>query len=65
MSTTCFRMHYAIPDAQVGVCKIAMFAFRCGFCDTDFHIDFTPKFCPNCGLYFAEEKMFGESSSKI
>jgi hypothetical protein len=45
-------MHYAIPSeslpdlAQVGSAKVAMFAFRCGDCKEDFHIDRKPNFCP-------------------
>jgi rRNA maturation endonuclease Nob1 len=57
--------HYAIPSenlpalAQVGCAKIAMFAFRCGECGCDFHIDRKPGFCPECGSEFTLETKFG------
>jgi len=54
------KMHYAIEDAQVGVAKVAIFAFRCGECGKDFHIDHRPNFCPKCGVTLEEERYFGE-----
>lgn len=58
-------MHYAIPSenlpelAQVGVAKIAIFAFRCRDCGEDFHIDQKPSFCPECGVKFDFVSEFG------
>ena len=55
-------MHYAIPSvnlpelARVGIAKIAMFAFRCDGCQSDFHIDERPNFCPICGSMITGEK---------
>ena len=59
-------MHYAIPSeglselAQVGQAHIALFAFRCSECQTDFHIDRKPIFCPGCGELFERESPFGQ-----
>jgi rubrerythrin len=58
-------MHYAIPSeglpdlAKVGVAHVAMFAWRCGNCNVDFHLDRKPKFCPVCGTEFTTEETFG------
>jgi len=60
--------HYAIPSenlpdlAQVGISKIAIFAFRCGECQADFHIDKKPYFCPWCGVQFEMVSEFGVRS---
>jgi hypothetical protein len=48
------------PSKQSNCVEIAMFAFRCGTCSEDFHIDFTPSFCPKCGVGFLTERAFGE-----
>jgi len=59
-------MHYAIPSeglpklAKVGIVDIAIFAWRCGLCKSDFHLDQKPKFCPECGTEFTGEERFGE-----
>ncbi len=58
-------MHYAIPSenlpelAKVGVAYVAMFAWRCGNCNKDFHLDLKPTFCPVCGTEFTREGRFG------
>lgn len=58
-------MHYAIPSerlpdlAKVGIASVAMFAWRCGNCSVDFHLDRKPKFCPVCGTEFTREETFG------
>lgn len=56
------KMHYAIEDAQVGAVKVAIFAFRCGSCDEDFHIDHRPNFCPKCGEKLDREEYFGNAA---
>lgn len=59
-------MHYSIPSenlpelARVGIAEIAIFAFRCGGCSEDFHIDRKPNYCPACGTYFIAERAFGD-----
>ena len=64
-SRATLKLHYAIPSeglpelATVGVAHIAIFAFRCGNCDCDFHIDRKPEFCPQCGANFDQEDAFG------
>src|SRR6267154_1458785 len=61
-------MHYSIPSenlpdlATVGCAKISIFAFRCGSCSADFHIDRKPEFCPKCGIKYAGEREFGAAS---
>ena len=63
-------MHYAIPSenlpdlAQVGIAKIAIFAFRCGDCQEDFHIDRKPDYCPKCGAYFVMCSEFAEPAER-
>ena len=58
-------MHYAIPSdnlprlATVGIAEIAMFGWRCGECQADFHLDQKPSFCPICGRKFTCEGRFG------
>ena len=58
-------MHYAIPSeglpqlAKVGIAYVAMFAWRCGNCNVDFHLDRKPMFCPVCGTKFTSESTFG------
>lgn len=62
---TMLLMHYAIPCERldnlvtVGIARIAIFAYRCGACSEDFHIDDKPIFCPFCGQRFTGEKPFG------
>jgi hypothetical protein len=59
-------MHYAIPSerlpdlAQIGVARVAMFAFRCGDCEEDFHMDHKPVYCPRCGVCFTACYEFGQ-----
>jgi rRNA maturation endonuclease Nob1 len=59
-------MHYAVPSenlpdlAKVGIACVAMFAWRCGDCHVDFHLDRKPRFCPGCGTEFTREVKFGE-----
>lgn len=60
-----FKMHYAIEDAQVGLSTVAMFAFRCGPCSEDFHIDHRPNFCPKCGHAWKTEGYFGPSGEQV
>ncbi len=55
------KMHYAIEDAQVGLARVAIFAFRCGACSEDFYIDHRPNFCPKCGTKLDREEYFGAS----
>jgi rubrerythrin len=63
-------MHYAIPNeglpelATVGLAKVAMFAFRCGVCSIDFHVDHKPNFCPWCGVYFEICSEFGQRKTR-
>jgi len=63
-------MHYAVPSeglpelATVGVAKVAMFAFRCGECREDFHIDHKPNYCPKCGVYFVMCSEFGQGRKR-
>jgi rRNA maturation endonuclease Nob1 len=54
-----FLMHYAVENVQVGVARVAIFAFRCGDCSDDFHIDHRPNFCPKCGTPWTKERTFG------
>lgn len=60
------RQHYAIPSetfpelVTIGCGKSVMFAFRCGACLHDFHIDEKPQYCPSCGAQFTEEQEFGK-----
>ena len=62
-------MHYAIPSdrlpdlAKVGIAYVAMFAWRCGNCNRDFHLDLKPVFCPTCGAKFDRERTFGRQDS--
>ena len=59
-------MHYAIPSeglpemARIGVAYVAMFAWRCGDCYVDFHLDIKPEYCPMCGVEFTSEGQFGQ-----
>lgn len=61
-------MHYAIPSerlpnlAKVGISYVAMFAWRCGNCNSDYHLDCKPTFCPKCGTRFTSEDVFGRRS---
>ena len=61
-------MHYAIPSeglpqlAKVGIAYVAMFAWRCGNCNVDFHLDRKPTFCPVCGTKFTSEATFGRNA---
>jgi rRNA maturation endonuclease Nob1 len=60
-------MHYALPSerlpdlAKVGIAYVAMFAWRCGNCNVDFHLDRKPGFCPVCGTEFTREEAFGKA----
>jgi rRNA maturation endonuclease Nob1 len=66
-------MHYAIPSkglpqlapqlAKVGIAYVAMFAWRCGSCNSDFHLDKKPSFCPVCGTKFTREERFGKGAA--
>lgn len=62
-------MHYAIPSeglpqlAKVGISYVAMFAWRCGNCNKDFHLDLKPSFCPACGTKFTREERFGKEAA--
>lgn len=62
-------MHYAIPSeglpslAKVGIAYVAMFAWRCGNCNGDFHLDRKPTFCPVCGTKFDSEGTFGRNAT--
>lgn len=42
-------IHYEIPDVQIGVAKMRIYALRCNDCKADFHTDKTPRYCPQCG----------------
>lgn len=59
-------MHYTIPSeglpelAKVGISYVAMFAWRCGNCNTDFHLDKKPLCCPFCAARFTKEEPFGK-----
>ena len=54
------KMHYAMSDVQIGVSRVAIFAFRCVTCSADFHIDHRPNFCPQCGVIIDHEERFRE-----
>jgi rRNA maturation endonuclease Nob1 len=53
------KMHYALEGISKSVSDFAIFAFRCGDCHHDFHIDKKPEFCPECGAKFTREVPFG------
>lgn len=46
--------HYHFSDVLVGVSKVEIYAWRCGWCQADFHIDRVPSHCPMCGTEFVD-----------
>lgn len=51
---TSLFFHYA-KDSQIGIAKVTIFAWRCGGCQMDFHLDRRPDYCPVCGEQFEKE----------
>ena len=63
-TTTTMLQHYAFQSVKVGVAKIAIRAYRCKSCGSDFHIENCPHFCPQCGSQVVVTRAFGGGEAK-